>query len=127
MKNRVVFTLVVLGVLAVALGAGFWLYQKLQSDREAVLSYIPPNRPVRVQDSRTPQRQTVTYTEKDLEEMRKRGLNPQNVRPFGAPPAPPPSNEAAVQRSLKTLEEVNRINEMNRRIQEQQEKMRNQR
>jgi hypothetical protein len=126
MRNRLVFIGVLAG-LAAAVAAGYFLVRKLQKDREAVLSYIPPDRPQPLQNSGLPKRETVTYTEKDLEEMRKKGVPAPGVKPPIGPPAAGTSGEAAVQRSLKTLEEVNRINEMNRRIQEQQERMRNQR
>jgi hypothetical protein len=125
MKNR----LVLIGVLVAVAGAvagGYFLVRKLQKDREAVLSYIPPTRPQPVQTNPTQKRETVTYTEKDLEAMRKKGITPPGVaQPAGQ--MPQNSGEAAVQRSLRTIEEVNRINEMNRRIQEQQERIRNQR
>lgn len=123
MKNRRVLTLIIIGLVGGLLGGGFWLVKKLLQDREAVLSYIPPNRAIPLHNSGQPQREVVTYTEKDLEEMRKKGITPPGVK---QPSQAVTNNEAAVQRSLKTLEEVNRINEMNRRIQEQQERMQRQ-
>jgi hypothetical protein len=125
MINKRVFIGVVLALAAVGAGS-YFMIKKLQKDREAALSFIPPSQPRPIAMPPSQKRETVTYTQKDLEEMRKKGTVPPGV---AQPPAQMPQNtgEAAVQRSLRTIDEVNRINEMNRRIQEQQERIRNQR
>lgn len=63
---------------------------------------------------------THTYTQKELEEARKSGkMAPGMPQPYTSTNA---AGDAAVQRSMRTLEEINRINEMNRRMTEQQQR-----
>ncbi len=123
MKNKGVLIGIVLALVGAVVG-GVFLVKKIQKDREAVLSYIPPTLPQPLTTAPQSTHKTVTYTEKDLAEMRKKGITPPGVAQQQAPQQN--TGEAAVQRSLRTIEEVNRINEMNRRIQEQQDRIRNQ-
>lgn len=51
------------------------------------------------------------------------------TRPAGGPPPQTATEvgQAAIQRQLQTLDEINKINEMNRRLMEQQQRMQNRR
>lgn len=72
-----------------------------------------------------PSRTERTYTQKELEEARKKGKLPPEMRQPYMPPANTAANDA-VQRSLRTIEEINRINEMNQRLMDQQRRLQNQ-
>jgi hypothetical protein len=95
------------------------LTKKLQRDREAAMSYTPP---APVTRETRPVRETHTYTAEELAEARKTGRPLPGARQPSMPPSAVNPGNDAVQRSLRTLDEINRINEMNRRLQEQQQR-----
>ncbi len=108
---------------ALTLTAGYFLFAKFLDDRARAQGF---NRPM----VRSPQalhdgRQEKVYTAEEIEEARRKGQLPPTAT---APNIPQPNaaHNAAVQRSLRTLEEINRLNEMNRRLQEQQQRMQKQ-
>jgi LPS O-antigen subunit length determinant protein (WzzB/FepE family) len=112
--------ILLLGVIGLGLiSAGFVLLNKFEKDRMSAMNFepqkmtprpnLPSNQPV-----------TRTYTKEEIEEARKSG------KPLPGLPKnqvmPNTTGEDAVQRSLRTLDEINRINEMNRRLLEQQQR-----
>lgn len=99
---------------SVVTGAYFFV-QKFLADRNSAL--YEPGRP---KPSLTRHETRTTTT------------RPHGAAQSGAPGAPPPQSaaevgQAAIQRQLQTLDEINRINEMNRRLMEQQQRMQNRR
>lgn len=118
-RNRIVIILLLALGLTALTGTAYVLFRKFLSDREAAQGLHPADQEVirRVQKYRRGERKPMTGEE--LEQMRKRGESPKNANP--AVPAPQPNLGAdAAQRSLKTIEEINRINEMNRRLMQQE-------
>ncbi len=100
------------------IGTGvYFLIRKYNRDVRNAMNFEPPVQ--RVISQTGPQTTTRTYTEKDLEEARKKGKLPPGALPSNPATA---AGDAAVQRSLRTLEEINRINETNRRLIEQQQR-----
>ena len=114
--------LVLAGGLVLVLVTGYFLLARFLHDRETALGFDR----MRPEFNRAGKNQR-TYTAKELEDAQKKGLLPKN-QPFTQPYQPPntTNNDAAVQRSLRTIEEINRINEMNRRLQEEQQRMQKQ-
>lgn len=113
---------VAVGLVVVIAGVylGTW---KFFQDREAMRGYKDPlERQVERRRQEQPVTTTRTYTAKELEEARKTGKLPKNMQTAPGPNQAAIANEAAVQRTLRTLDEINRVNEMNRRLQEQQRK-----
>ena len=116
--------LIIIGLLLGGLTAGgYVLFRQFLKDRQQALGY--EDRPAEArtwdQERRMPEDRTVrTMTPKQLEEARRKGTIPQNYVP--PPPQNTTANDAAIQRTLRTIEEINRINEMNRRLQEQQQR-----
>jgi hypothetical protein len=113
---------------AAILAVGLLIYGaswKFSHDRESAMNFQPHETRVRVERS-TSQPVTHSYSAKEIEEARKSGkkLPGMNTLP---PNLPNNSGEEAVQRSLRTLDEINRINEMNRRLIEQQQRSQQQR
>jgi len=113
-----------IGLIAVAsallLGAGYFGLRKFLADRQRMMAFSS-YRP-RLETAPRNSREVRTYTQKELDEMRKKGTLPSNLKQPYVPPAATTAGQDAVQRSLKTLDEINRINEMNRRLQEQQQR-----
>ncbi len=112
-------------VVAGFLGGVYLLSRQILDDRKVAMAFQekPLELPAFGKEERLPDGRTIrTYTSKDLEEAKKRGkgsgLDATRPDPF------PTANDAAVQRSLRTIEEINRINEMNRRVAEQQQRNR---
>jgi len=121
MRKKVVFFTLLAWVLALSLWGVYIGFQKFLKDRQGTANFTPPKTTIRRQ---TPQgTQVQRYTPEELEKARKEGTLPPGLKQ-----PPPPTNHAndAVQRSLKTIQEINRINEMNRRLMEQQQRMQNQ-
>ena len=107
------------GIGLAVISAAYFLGRKFLRDRESAMNFEP--RVVRqIQRQVGPQTTTRTYTAQELEEARKKGKLPTGMNQAYTPPNA--SGDAAVQRSLKTLDEINRINEMNRRLTEQQQR-----
>lgn len=108
---------------AAVLWGSYLLTAKFLKDRNRTLSYVPPAQMGR----RTPSSQgpvRKVYTQKELEAARKRGEMP---RPMAQPYIPPAQNpnDAAIQRTMRTLEEINKVNEMNQKLMDQQRRMQN--
>jgi len=84
------------------------------------MSYQPPavkNVLRRTPSSKEPVRKV--YTQKELEEARRRGDIPKTMAQPYIPPAQNP-NDAAIQRTMRTIDEINRMNQMNQRLMDQQ-------
>lgn len=113
-------SLLVLGILA---GGSFWLVSKVRRDRLSVMNYAPMNHTVVRRETQTPNgRDVKTYTAEELEKARKEGKLPKGMQQI-QPPSAAQANDAAVQRSLRTIEEINRVNALNQRLMEQQQRM----
>jgi len=102
---------------------GYFLFAKFVRDRESAMNYTPQKRIFRRPSTTAPQ--VKTYTAEDLEKARKNGTLPPGMPQPGM--VPPTIGIDAVQRSLKTVQEINRINQMNQRLMEQNRRMQNQR
>lgn len=114
-----------LGIFAIVATAitstAYFTMKTFLEDREGLL--LQDETPLRPQNEAQPNRnETKTYTAEELEEMRKQGKLPVGYQP-PTQNQMIQANEAAVQRSLKTLEEINRINQMNQQLMEQQQRM----
>src|SRR5947207_152120 len=98
--KKSLFLLAVGTSLILLVGSIYLLVRKFLRDRESAMGFEP--RVVRqIQRQTGPQTTTRTYTEKDLEEARKKGKLPAGMnQPYTPPNA---AGDAAVQRSLKTL------------------------
>lgn len=121
-KKRIAVIAAFAAVACLLVWGSYLLVGRFLSDRSATALYDEPRPPA-------PRRQapvTTEYTLDDLEAARKKGELPRGMVP-PAQPVPPPhtSGHEAIQRSLRTVEEINRINEMNRRLMEQQQRMNN--
>ncbi len=122
-KRMALWTGVTVAAVSVAAG-GYFLFRKFERDRASAMNFreMPP--PNLAERTTTDGRATKTYTQKDIEEARRKGQ-----RLPGQPYTPPQSttaNDAAIQRQLQTLQEINRINELNQRLQDQQQRMQRQ-
>ncbi|MCB4757317.1 MAG: hypothetical protein LHV69_09885 [Elusimicrobia bacterium] len=107
-------------IFSIVLTFAYFTMKKFLRDRQAVEGYGLMRRPFSQERPAAGQKEVRTYTQKELEEARRKGQLPGGVRQPYLPPPTTTAGEAAVQRSLRTLEEINKINEMNRRLQEQQ-------
>jgi hypothetical protein len=122
MNNK--FIRIGLGVFigAAVIGSSYLVFRRIVKDRAAAMSYREhPARSVATPTS--PVRTVQTYTAQDLEAARKNG---KNLPAEQNPAAQPVATNDAVQRNLQTLDEINRINQMNQRLMEQQERVRRQ-
>ncbi|MFN0118093.1 MAG: hypothetical protein ACKVQC_07380 [Elusimicrobiota bacterium] len=125
MKPKLVFfSILSVAILSLTIGS-YFLFKKILKDRQLAAQFnMPISRNIPINGNR----QVTTYTAEDLEKMRKEGKLPQNAvpQPYIPPNNYQSQNDAAVQRSLRTLEEINRTNELNQRLMEQQRQMQNQ-
>jgi hypothetical protein len=127
---RVRFT--VLGVFALVLTSlttfTYFFLKNFIEDREEILTqadfelHSPKTNTIPMNRS-----EVKTYTAEELETLRKQGKSPEGMSQTFNQNQAIQANEAAVQRSLKTLEEINRINQMNQQLIEQQQRMNRQR
>ena len=106
----------IFAAVSTALVTGSYLVlQRFLEDRQSAIS--------------TPRRESLsasTHRQPGTGEKNSQGKNVQ--RPAGLPgQTAADAGQAAIQRQLKTLQEINNINEMNRRLMEQQRRMQNQR
>ena len=111
------------GLVLVASGAGaYWFVQRARADRQAVMAFqgLPTPRPA---TPTTSTRTVKNYTPEEIEEARKNGKTLPDMQNS---PAQSNAMNDAVQRNLRTLEEINRINQMNQRLMEQQDRLRRQ-
>ena len=107
--------LVIFAVIATSLVTGaYLLLERFLQDRQSAMSHL--RRPDRTSSLRRNSTGATTVPGGDAS---RRNPNP------GGPPPVHNTGEAAIQRQLKTLEEINRINEMNRRLMDQQQRMQN--
>lgn len=101
--------------------AAYVLAKKFFHDRtQALLGNQPPITRKFINNSGTTTR---TYTQKEIDEARKKGTPPVDIKQPYMPPTQ--TGDEAVQRSLKTIEEINKINEMNQRLIDQQRRLQN--
>jgi len=108
-------------LLLIAYGAS----RKFIHDRESAMNFQPHQIHTQVErESGKPV--TRTYTQKEIEDARKQGKKLPGLTNL-PPNLPNQAGQDAVQRSLRTLDEINRINEMNRRLMEQQQRNQQQR
>jgi hypothetical protein len=114
-------------VAGLVLGGAYLLVEKLLRDRQSAMNFKnPKERFLNDQNSlNTPQ--TKTYTSQELEEMRKKGQKLPGGMQQVLPQTNSAYNESASQRSLRTIDEINRINEMNQRLMDQQRRLNQQR
>ena len=97
------------------------MLNKFLKDREAARHFSPRSN-FRPQQIQTPNSETREYTAEEIEKARKEAKLPPGLK---LPPQPPQVNtHDEVQRSLKTIQEINKINEMNRRLMQQQQQNR---
>src|SRR4051812_35250193 len=115
--KKAVYYAVLAGFLALVTTAAYYALARFLRDRQTVMSEL--NRP-------TVETRTRSGTQRETPAERARRVAQSGQQPGGGPAAAA-AGEAAIQRQLKTLDEINRINEMNRRLQEQQRRMQNQR
>ena len=109
--------LVLIGLIA----GSYYLFKRFLRDRQSALNFEKQKITILDRSAKST-RETKIYTQEELEKMKREGKLPRGVNP--APTLPPGTNAAEnVQRTLRTVEEINRINEMNRRLMEQQQKM----
>ena len=107
-------------VVALLLMGGYFALKKFLTDRLMAENYR--QRPDFTRRLITKNGQTTrTYTQKELETMRRTGKTPPNMPVL--PPQGPSSSDAAIQRTLRTLDEINRINQMNQKLMEEQQRM----
>jgi hypothetical protein len=121
--KRFYLTLICLLIAGSLVGGAYLLVKRFQRDRQEALGFRPaddrhPFETGTTSDGKT----THTYTTEELEEARRTGKLPKSADPKGVSSAEA-ANQAAVQRSLKTIEEINRINAMNQRLIEQQQRI----
>jgi len=113
---------VILGVLlflGVVLLGSYKFLAKFLEDRQSVTGFSKRSyRPRTIFSPEDGKPKVTRYNAEELEEARKQGKLPAGFIPPPTPPSTQPSD--TVQRTLDTLEEINRINEMNRRLMEQQ-------
>jgi hypothetical protein len=120
-KSRWIVLLVLSLSLGILLLLAQFVLKKFKIDKQSAMNF--EKRPVETRIETT-QPVTRTYSQKDIEEARKRGQKLPGV--YTPPTLPNAAGDAAVQQSLRTLEEINRINEMNRRLNEQQQRQQQQ-
>ena len=120
-RSKLIFYVVFAVLGASFVTGGYWLVHKFLTDRDKIL--LSAFRPRVTATPKAGERETKRYTQKELEEARKKGELPPGLR--NPPYQPPVQSQDAVQRSLRTVEEINRINEMNRRMMEQQQRIPN--
>ncbi len=120
MNNKFVRVGVVVLIGVAILCSMYFLFKRLLRDRNAAMAYH--EHPIRRADTSAQGTRTVkTYDSKNLQEARKKGDAPANTAAIQ-----PNTMNDAVQRNLQTLDEINRINQMNQRLMEQQERIRRQ-
>jgi hypothetical protein len=123
LKKIILFSIIFLTILA----CSTFMVKKIKRDRQTAMNYKPPVfNPVSSRTTTGPASHTKTYTKEELDEMRKKGKSPEGIKQPYTPPQPNTANDAAVQRSLRTIEEINKINDMNQRLLDQQRRMQNQ-
>lgn len=116
-RRRIFFFAALTAALSLVTLGAYALLAKFLGDRQTAMS-----------DTRRPTREQIARRE-----LRRRGAvdAAQAQRPGAAGQpvqrSPADAGQAAIQRQLRTLEEINRVNEMNRRLMEQQQRMQNQR
>ena len=119
-KSGRILTVAMVLAVAGALGGGYVVFQKVLADRQAAMNYNAPR--ARPPEQPGEGREVKTYTAEELEKLRKEGKMPRELQGHTPPANPTAQSDAAVQRTLRTLDEINRINEMNRRLMEQQQR-----
>ena len=120
MKKHLKPLLLTIACLILA-GAVYLGLKKFRQDRDKARSFEP--RALRpLSPAPQPQQTTHTYTREELEEARRKGVAVPGAK---APALPPPGSpaQAAAEQSQRTVQEINRINEMNRRLMEQQQRL----
>lgn len=118
-----------LAILAIGIGpmVGVWLlFKKIQRDRQAALAPTPSIPHVTITHNKNGQTETRTYNASEIKTLRREGKLPLGARQPNMPLPPNSAGEDATQRALKTLNDINRINEMNQRLMDQQERARRQ-
>lgn len=117
---------IVLIIGALVLSA-YVLVARFLKDREKALGFTQPL-PLVLDQRNLPRTESKTYTAEELEKARREGkpLPGMAQQPYRPPTGTVPSDDAT-QRSLRTLEEINRINQLNQRLIEQNQRMQNQR
>lgn len=123
------WALLIFGVAATTMTAiSYFALKNFIQDREELLSM--GSEPLELSKQKNDLghgREVKTYTAEELEDLRRQGKTPQGLPPQYNQTQAIQANEAAVQRSLKTLEEINRLNQMNQQLLEQQQRLNRQR
>ena len=115
--KKAVLIVLFAGMGVAALFGGYYLLAKFLKDRRSALTFrnvenrttIEYRFPKNAEEQKTPSR----------EELQRKGQEPAGLRRVATPP-PPPTQDAAIQRTLRTLDEINKINQTNQRLLEQQ-------
>ena len=117
--------LIIIGVslFGILLIFGSYMFlKKFLSDRQRVSGFS--TRPNRVRHTvKGPNQNSKTYTPEELEKARENGTLPPGMKQMPLPPTQLPTDH--IQRSMRTLDEINRINRMNQQLMEQQQRMNN--
>jgi hypothetical protein len=118
--------LVVILVLTGLTAGGYFLTKRFIAERQALLMPMTrAQRPGGFVSPRRPVTQTRTYTREEIEKARKEGKSLPGLTQPGAVPAANTAGEAAVQRSLRTLDEINKINQLNQGLLVQKQRIKN--
>src|SRR5690348_9904292 len=101
MKKIVVFGL----IFAVGVGATYYVVKRFQHDRLSAMNYrsYDPRQTTQGQTTTSDGKTTKTYTAEELADLKKKGQLPKDMQSTNAAQAAA-TNEAAVQRQLKTIE-----------------------
>jgi hypothetical protein len=123
MKNKkiIIWSLIV-AVLVLGTVGAYFLTKSFLNERQSMMTNASLKRHIRV-----PQQTSTTkriYTPQELEEARKKGTLPPSAKQPYMPPNT--AGDAAIQQSLRTIEEINKINAMNQKLMDQQRRIQNQ-
>lgn len=122
-RSRFFVLTLLLIIICAVVAAVYVATRKFEHDRTSAMTSPSHTFQTREESSR-PQTVTRTYTQKEIEDARKNGKKLPGLAPTNLPGG---QADAAVQQSMRTLDEINRINEMNRRLIEQQQRQQQQR
>jgi len=125
-KIRILIIFAAGGAAVVAMAGGYFLAKKFLRDRAAAMNLAAGKYTLEKVKNPSANRQVKTYTREEIEKLRKEGKLPAGMRQALPPAQPVLPQDDAVQRSLRTIEEINRINEMNQRLLDQQQRMQKQ-
>ncbi len=114
MKNRVISFAAFAAVLAALTYGAYKLTERFLADRQQAIARVSRSERVERTATASPVRKPVNGT-----------VPAPITAPAGS--AATASGEAAIQRQLKTLQEINRLNEMNRQLMDQQQRQMKQR